>query len=280
MRTIAAQTITAAVAELCRSANYELPEDVVLSFQQAAERERSEVGRAILAQLLENAEIGRRERVPVCQDTGMVVAFLEIGQDVHITGGDLHEAINEGVRRGYTGGFLRLSVVDDPIRRRNTGDNTPAVVHTEIVPGDRLKLTILTKGFGAEIMSRLKILVPSDGLEGVKKFVVDTVIEAGANACPPIIVGVGLGGTFEKVAYLAKKALLRRVGEPHPDPLVAQLERELLEAVNATGIGPQGLGGTVTATAVHVETYATHIAAIPVAVNLNCATPRHKTVVL
>lgn len=280
MREISAEQIRAAVCELCRTANYELPDDVVASFHAAKEREQSPVGREILDQLLENAAIGKRERVPVCQDTGMAVVFLELGQDVHITGGDLNEAIHDGVREGYTGGFLRNSVINDPLRRQNTGDNAPAVIHVEIVPGDRVKLTLLAKGFGAEIMSRLKMFVPSDGIEAVKRFVVDTVVEAGANACPPIIVGVGLGGTFEKVTYLAKKALLRKVGEPHPDPLVADLEQELLELVNATGIGPQGLGGTVTATAVHVETYATHIAAFPVAVNLNCATPRHRTVVL
>ncbi|MHB0911905.1 MAG: fumarate hydratase [Armatimonadota bacterium] len=275
MREIHVSEITDTVAGLCKEANYDLPSDVLRAVSEA--REESPAGREVLAQLVENAEIARRERVPICQDTGFAVVFAELGQDAHVAGGGLTEAINAGVAKGYTEGYLRKSIVAHPLRRENTGDNTPAVIHTEVVPGEKLKITVAPKGGGSENMSGVRMLKPADGVEGVKKFVVELVRAAGSNPCPPIIIGVGIGGTMEKAAILAKKALLRRVGEPGPE---AELEAELLDLVNATGIGPGGLGGRVTALAVHVLTYPCHIASLPVAVNIQCHAARHKEAVL
>ncbi|MCS5695908.1 fumarate hydratase [Desulfofundulus thermocisternus] len=280
MRLIDAATITATVAELCQKANYELGEDVLRAFNEALDQEISLTGKDVLQQLLENARIAREEQVPMCQDTGFAVVFLEIGQEVMITGGDLYEAVNEGVRRGYRDGYLRKSIVDHPLRRKNTGDNTPAVIHTRIVPGDKLRIVVAPKGGGSENMSGLRMLKPAEGVEGVKNFVIGQVRAAGPNPCPPVVVGVGIGGTFEKAALLAKEALLRPLGQPHPDAEIAALEKELLEAINNLGIGPQGLGGRITALAVHVEVYPCHIASLPVAVNINCHASRHKEAVL
>jgi len=250
------------------------------AFEKGLENEISLTGQDVFRQLIKNAEIAREEKVPMCQDTGFAVVFLELGQEVKIEGGDLYAAVNEGVRRGYKEGYLRKSIVADPLNRVNTGDNTPAIIHTEIVPGDSLKITVAPKGGGSENMSALKMLKPAEGVEGVKKFVIDTVRVAGSNPCPPVVVGVGIGGTFEKSAILAKKALLRPVGESSPIPEIAKLEAELLEQINKIGIGPQGFGGIITALDVHVEVYATHIACLPVAVNINCHAARHKTAVL
>mgnify|MGYP005841163903 CR=1 FL=1 len=281
MHEITVQEITDTVARLCMEANYILPEDVLASLRAAREAEPSPVGKEVLDQILENADIARQEQMPLCQDTGLTVVFLEVGQDVHIIGGSLVEAINEGVRRGYTEGYLRKSVVDYPFSRRiNTGDNTPAVIHTDIVPGDRLKITVVPKGGGSENMSFLGMLTPALGRQGVVDFVVNAVDKAGANPCPPIIVGVGIGGTIDQTTLLAKRALLRKVGEPHPDAEVAALEAEILERVNGLGIGPQGFGGRTTALAVHVETYPCHIASLPVVVNIQCHSARHKEAVL
>lgn len=274
-REIPVSEIEETVKKLIVRSAYKLPQDYLDALADAQSRERSSVGRQIIAMLQENAAYAEGERIPTCQDTGMAVLHLEVGQGILFTGGNLQEALTAGVKAGYAG--LRKSVVADPLARTNTGDNTPPVVHYEIVPGDRLRLTVMMKGFGAEMMSRLRMLPPSEGLEGVKEFVVQTVAKAGPNACPPVIVGVGLGSTFEGVALLAKKALLRPLGQSHPDEVVARLEEELLAEINRLGIGPQGLGGTSTALAVHVERYATHIAAIPVAVNLNCSAPRRAT---
>ncbi|MDQ0285743.1 fumarate hydratase subunit alpha [Desulfofundulus luciae] len=280
MRLVDAATITATVAELCQKANYELGEDVLAAFKEALGQEISLTGKDVLQQLLENARIAREEQVPMCQDTGFAVVFLEVGQEVAITGGNLYEAVNEGVRRGYQEGYLRKSIVDHPLRRKNTGDNTPAVIHTRIVPGDKLKIIVAPKGGGSENMSGLRMLKPAEGVEGVKKFVIEQVRAAGSNPCPPVVVGVGIGGTFEKAALLAKEALLRPLGQPHPDAEIACLERELLEAINNLGIGPQGLGGRTTALAVHVEVFPCHIASLPVAVNINCHASRHKEAIL
>ncbi len=280
MRQLSTELITAEVARLCIEANYNLGGDVIEALRKAVEQEESPLGKEILQQLLQNAEIARREKMPICQDTGFVDIFLEIGQELRIVGGDLTEAINEGVREGYKEGYLRKSIVSDPLGRINTGDNTPAVIHTEIVPGDRLKVSVLPKGAGSENMSGLAMLRPADGVEGIKRFILDSVEKAGGNPCPPLIVGVGLGGTAEKTLYLAKKSLLRPLGSPHPDSKISQLERELLEEINATGIGPLGLGGRITALAVHIESYACHIASLPVAVNLQCHAARHKEAIL
>ncbi|RKO67251.1 fumarate hydratase [Desulfofundulus salinus] len=280
MRVVDVATITATVAELCQKANYELGKDVLEAFKEALGQEISLTGKDVLQQLLENARIAREEQVPMCQDTGFAVVFLEVGQEVAITGGDLCEAVNEGVRRGYQEGYLRKSIVDHPLRRKNTGDNTPAVIHTRIVPGDKLKIIVAPKGGGSENMSGLRMLKPAEGVEGVKKFVIEQVRAAGPNPCPPVVVGVGIGGTFEKAALLAKEALLRPLGQPHPDAEIACLERELLEAINNLGIGPQGLGGRTTALAVHVEVFPCHIASLPVAVNINCHASRHKEAIL
>ena len=279
VREISVATITEAVRRLCIEANTILGDDAVAALEASLEIEESPVGQDIFRQLLRNAEIARTEGIPLCQDTGVVVVFLEIGQDVHLTGGDLETAINEGVRRGYRDGCLRASTLD-PLTRKNFGDNTPAVIHTRLVPGDRIKVALAPKGFGSENMSRVALFPPSHGIEGIKQFVVERVDAAGPNPCPPLVVGVGIGGTMEKAALLAKQSLLRDIGRRHPDPAVARLELELLEDINNLGIGPQGLGGRVTALDVHIETYPTHIASIPVAVNLQCHCARHKEAVI
>ncbi len=263
------------VKEMCIEANHFLAPDMKEALERAAVSERSPLGKRILSQLEENLSIAGKEMIPICQDTGMAVFFIEVGQDVHIEGGALSDAVNEGVRRGYTEGYLRKSVVSDPLIRENTKDNTPAVIHYDIVPGDRLKITIAPKGFGSENMSRIFMLKPADGEEGVKNAVLGAVKDAGPNACPPMVVGVGIGGTFEKCALLAKKALTRPVNERSGIPYVRDMEEELLERINKTGIGPGGLGGSTTALAVNIETYPTHIAGLPVAVNICCHVNRH-----
>mgnify|MGYP000969855199 CR=1 FL=1 len=260
---------------MCREANVYLGSEAANALKRALTLEESPAGKEALRQLIENMEIARREQLPLCQDTGFAVFFVEWGQEVHLAGGSLEEAINEGVRKGYREGCLRKSVVADPLNRVNTGDNTPAVIHTVLVPGDRVKITFAPKGGGSENMSRLAMLKPADGIEGVVDFVLHSVREAGPNPCPPIVVGVGIGGTFDQVAVIAKKALLRPLGQPHPDPFYAALEQKILQKVNDLGIGPQGFGGRITALAVHIETYAAHIASLPVAVNLNCHAARH-----
>lgn len=280
MKQIEVQEIIQAVEKICIGANYDLGDDVRQALQKGLQIETSPLGREVLERIVENAEIAHRERVPMCQDTGMSVLFVEIGQELHVAGGSLTDALNEGVRRGYEKGYLRKSVVKDPFERVNTGDNTPAIIHYDIVPGAKLRITIAPKGAGSENMSALKMCKPSEGLEGAMQFVVDTVDKAGGNPCPPIVVGVGAGGTMEKVALLAKKALTRPVGQPNPDQRIAKIEQELLNRINKLGIGPQGFGGNVTALAVHLEVYPTHIAMMPVAVNINCHSTRHQEVVL
>jgi len=280
MREIHVDKIVATVKKLCMEANYYLGDDVVQALQQALKTEESPLGRSILAQLIENQQIARSEQIPICQDTGFAVLFVNLGQEVRITGGNLIDAINEGVRQGYIEGYLRKSIVRDPLNRVNTGDNTPAVVHLEMSPGDRLSITIAPKGGGSENMSEVRVLKPADGVEGVKQFVIDLVRRSGGNPCPPIIVGVGIGGTFEKCAELAKRALLRELGSQHPDPFYANLEKELLLEINKLGIGPQGLGGSTTALAVFIEPYPCHIASLPVAVNIQCHAARHKSAVI
>jgi len=278
VREIHVSQITETVARLCQDATHNLPEDVVAALRRAETSEESPLARQVLIEILDNAELARREMLPLCQDTGTAVVFAEVGQDVHIVGGGLAGAINAGVAKGYTEGYLRKSIVDKPFSARtNTQDNTPAVIHTEIVPGDRLKLTVMPKGGGCENMSRFAILLPGEGKEGITNFVLRAVEESGGNPCPPVIVGVGIGGTAEYSMTLAKKALTRRVGEHNPDAETAQLEDELLEKVNALGLGPQAVGGRNTALAVHIETYPTHIAALPVAVNLQCHSARLKS---
>ena len=279
VREIQAEEITRTIRRLCIEANTILGDDVVDALKKGLEKEESPVGKDIFRRLLENAKIAKEEGIPLCQDTGMVVVFIEMGQDIHIVGGDLNQSIDEGVRQGYRDGYLRASSLD-PLVRKNFGDNTPAIVHVEIVPGDQLKLTVIPKGFGGENMSRVALLTPASGMEGIKEFVLRTVEEAGANPCPPGIVGVGIGGTLEKAAILAKKSLLRPIDQRHPNPGIARLEEEFLEEINRLGVGPQGLGGTVTALDVHIETYPTHIASLPVAVNLQCNCHRHKEAVL
>jgi len=281
MREINVAIITDAVAKMCIDSNYFLPEDVENALREAMEKEESALGKEILGDILKNAEIARDKEVPICQDTGFAVFFVELGQDVRLVGGDFHAAVDEGVRRGYEDGFLRKSTVDDPfLVRKNVGDNTPAIVHIKLVPGDKLKITIAPKGGGSENMSALAMRTPSAGVKGIKQFVVDTINKAGSNPCPPIVVGIGIGGTIEKTTLLAKQALLRTIGEYHPNPVVADLEKELLEAVNDLGIGPQGFGGRTTALAVHIETFPAHIASMPVAVNVQCHVARHKEVIL
>lgn len=279
-RIITCDEITRAVADLCREANYYLGEDVREALAGALAREVSPQGKDVLHQLLENAAIAAAEQVPICQDTGAAVVFLELGQEVQVQGGFLYDAINAGVHQGYTEGYLRKSLVYPPLDGRNTGDNTPAIIHTKIVPGNKLTITVAPKGGGSENMSAVAMLTPAAGVRGVKEFALDTVKKAGPNPCPPIIVGVGIGGNFEKCALLAKEALLRPLGQPHPLAEVASLERELLAAINNLGIGPQGFGGRVTALAVHVEIFARHIASLPVAVNIQCHAARHKSVTL
>ncbi len=280
MKEITTDKIIKTVAELCMSANYQLGDDVKAALEAAHEKETSPVGRGILEQILENAEIARTKSVPICQDTGYAVLFVEIGQDVQITGGGLREAINEGVRQGYEKGYLRKSILADPIKRVNTKDNTPALIHFDIVEGDKLKITIAPKGGGAENMSEVRMLKPSDGADGVKDFVVERVRKSGGNPCPPVVVGVGIGGTFEGSAILAKKALLRELGSHNPDPFYAAMEDELLERINNIGSGPQGLGGNTTALGVLIETGPCHIASLPAAVNMQCHAARHKSAVL
>lgn len=281
MRTLEAAQITEAVAKLCIDANYYLSDDIYNALLTGVEKEESPLGKEILQQLVDNACIAKNEDIPICQDTGMAVVFVELGQDVHITGGNLNEAINAGVAKGYTEGYLRKSVLDDPLfARKNTGDNTPGVIHLTIVPGEQCKITVAPKGFGSENMSAVKMMPPSAGVEGLKKFVVDTVASAGSNPCPPIVVGVGVGGTFEIAALIAKKALLRPITERNAHPEYAKLESELLELVNKTGVGPQGLGGRTTALAVNVNYYPMHIAGLACAVNINCHATRHAETVL
>ncbi|NLY75914.1 MAG: fumarate hydratase [Firmicutes bacterium] len=277
MREIDVERITEAVAKLCWESNVNLGADIGLGLEKALRSEESPVGRECLRGIIENANIARAEGLPICQDTGMVVVFIEYGQEIIIRGGDFQEAINEGVRRGYREGYLRNSVVVDPLRRVNSGDNCPAVIHTQIVPGDRLRITVVPKGFGSENQSRLAMLTPAQGREGVKKFIIDTVNLAGACPCPPLVVGVGLGGTMEMAALLAKKALLREVGTNNPDPFWDEFEAELLREINDLGIGPQGLGGSNTALAIHIIPYPTHIAGLPVAVNISCHVTRHQS---
>jgi len=280
MRELNVQKITAAVKELCIKANYELGNDVYECLKENEASEPTTVGKEILGMIVDNAEIARDEQVPICQDTGFAVVFVELGQEVRLVGGDLNEAIHEGVRQGYKDGYLRKSIVEDPLRRVNTKDNTPAVIHLEMVPGEKVSITIAPKGGGSENMSEVRMMKPADGEDGVKDFVVDRVNRSGGNPCPPIVVGVGIGGTFEKSAFLAKKALLREIGERNPDPYYADMEKELLERVNRTGVGPQGLGGKTTALEVFVEAHPCHIASLPVAVNINCHAARHKSVTL
>lgn len=277
MREINVSEITQVVKDMCISANYKLSPDMQRALDKAKKEEESELGKKIFAQLQENLEIAENDQIPICQDTGMAVFFFKIGQDVHFVGGDLSEAINEGVRRGYTEGYLRKSVVGDPLIRENTKDNTPAVIHYDIVPGDKVTITCAPKGFGSENMSRVFMLKPADGEEGVKAAVVQAVKDAGPNACPPMVVGVGIGGTFEKCAEMAKEALTRPVGEHSEIEYVCEMEKEILKMINSTGIGPAGLGGKITALAVNINTYATHIAGLPVAVNICCHVNRHVT---
>lgn len=275
MRIIQTPVITEAVEEMCIEANHYLSEDMKAVLQQASEKEKAPLGRQILNQLTENLQIAGEDMIPICQDTGMAVIFMEIGQDVHFEGGLLENAINEGVRLGYKNGYLRKSVVKDPIIRENTKDNTPAVIYYEIVPGDKVKITVAPKGFGSENMSRLFMLKPADGIEGAKEAILTAVRDAGPNACPPMVIGVGIGGTFEKCAWMAKKALTRPVNERSPIPYIKEMEEELLDKINKTGIGPGGLGGSITAFAVNINTYPTHIAGLPVAVNICCHVNRH-----
>lgn len=275
MRTIDAAEITKNIKEMCIEANHFLTQDMEFAMQRAAAEEKAPLGRQILCQLQDNLRIAGEDMIPICQDTGMAVVFMEIGQDVHVINGILEDAVNEGVRQGYTDGYLRKSVVKDPLIRKNTGDNTPAVIHYELVPGEQVKITVAPKGFGSENMSRVFMLKPADGLEGVKNAIMTAVRDAGPNACPPMVVGVGIGGTFEKCAYMAKKALTRPVNERSEIPYVRELEEEMLERINRTGIGPGGLGGTTTALAVNINTYPTHIAGLPVGVNICCHVNRH-----
>jgi fumarate hydratase subunit alpha len=275
MREVNVQLITEKVRDLCMRANTDLGEDVVRAFDRAIEKEESPVAVEILRELKENARIAREEQVPICQDTGFAVVFIEVGQDVHLVGGSLNEAIHEGVRQGYRDGFLRKSICH-PFSRANTGDNTPAIIHTEIVPGDRINVTLAPKGAGSENMSRVVMLTPSEGIEGIRKFVVQRVKESGSNPCPPTIVGVGIGGTMEQAALLAKRSLLRPLGTPNPDPELDRLESDILEEINNLGIGPQGLGGRTTSLAVHIRMMPCHIASLPLAVNIQCHVQRHK----
>ena len=279
MREINSKEIIEVIARLCIEANTQLPEDMKACIRNCHAREPWPQAREILERIMDNYKIAEAENQPICQDTGMACVFLKIGQDVHIAG-DLTDAVNEGVRRGYVDGYLRKSIVRDPLDRVNTGDNTPAILYTELVLGDQIEITVAPKGFGSENMSQIKMLRPSDGVEGVKEFVLKVVEEAGPNPCPPVVVGVGIGGTFEKAAYLAKKALLRDGDSRNPVHFYGNLEAELLESINGLGIGPQGFGGKTTALAVNIETYPTHIAGLPVAVNIGCHVTRHKTEVL
>ena len=280
MREFPVSQLTDVIERLCIEANTYLPEDVRCAIERSRAAEDGSIAQDVLDKIIENYGIADRDAVPICQDTGVACVFLEIGQDVHFVGGDLREAVDEGVRRGYTNGYLRKSVVRDPLQRVNTGDNTPAMLYTEIVPGDKVTVTLAPKGFGSENMSVLQMLKPSAGLQGVKDVIIGAVEAAGPNACPPMVIGVGIGGTFDKAALLAKKALMRPLGSHHADPFYAELETEMLEKINSLGIGPQGFGGRTTALGLNIETMATHIAGMPVAVNINCHVTRHKTEVL
>ena len=280
MREIQASVITDTIERLCIEAKQVLPDDIKKSIQACRASEDGQIACGILDNIIENYQIAENEQVPICQDTGMACVFLEIGQDVHIVGGDLTEAVNEGVRRGYTNGYLRKSVVKDPVRRGNTGDNTPAMLYTEIVPGENIKITVGPKGFGSENMSAIRMFKPSAGIEGIKDFILETVETAGPNPCPPMVVGVGIGGTFDKAALLAKKALMRPVDSENEDPYYADLEKEMLEKINQLGIGPQGFGGKTTAIGLNIETMPTHIAGMPCAINISCHVTRHKTEVI
>lgn len=275
MREVNVSIITDNIKEMCIEANHFLTDDMKNVFENAVKNEESALGKQVLGQLEENLKVAGEDMIPICQDTGMAVVFINVGQDVHLTGGDITDAINEGVRRGYVDGYLRKSVVKDPIYRENTKDNTPAVIHFNIVPGDKVDITVAPKGFGSENMSRVFMLKPADGIEGVKEAILTAVKDAGPNACPPMVVGVGIGGTFEKCAYLAKKALTRDLNEESPVEYIRDLEKEMLEKINKLGIGPGGLGGTQTALAINIETYPTHIAGLPVAVNICCHVNRH-----
>ena len=275
MREVNVSIITDNIKEMCIEANHFLTDDMKNVFENAVKNEESALGKQVLGQLEENLKVAGADMIPICQDTGMAVVFINVGQDVHLTGGDITDAINEGVRRGYVEGYLRKSVVKDPIYRENTKDNTPAVIHFNIVPGDKVDITVAPKGFGSENMSRVFMLKPADGIEGVKEAILTAVKDAGPNACPPMVVGVGIGGTFEKCASLAKKALTRDLNEESPVEYVRNLEKEMLEKINKLGIGPGGLGGTQTALAINIETYPTHIAGLPVAVNICCHVNRH-----
>jgi len=281
MREIQTSDITRTVSQLCQEANFYLGDDVKAALKKARDNEKSEVGKQVLDQILQNAEVAASERMPLCQDCGLAVIFLDLGQDAHIIGGDLYTAVEEGVRQGYEEGYLRKSVVTQPFSARvNTKDNTPPIIHTRIVPGDQLKIIVAPKGGGSENMSRVTVLKPAQGRQGIIDYVVNAVVEAGSNPCPPLIIGVGIGGTIEQTALIAKRSLLREVGQPNPDPEVAELEAELLKRINASGVGPQGFGGVTTALAVHVETYPAHIASMPVAVNIQCHSARHKEAIL
>lgn len=275
MREVNVSIITDNIKEMCIEANHFLTDDMKNVFEKAVKNEESALGKQVLGQLEENLKVAGEDMIPICQDTGMAVVFINVGQDVHLIGGDITDAINEGVRRGYVDGYLRKSVVKDPIYRENTKDNTPAVIHFNIVPGDKVDITVAPKGFGSENMSRVFMLKPADGIESVKEAILTAVKDAGPNACPPMVVGVGIGGTFEKCAYLAKKALTRDLNEESPVEYVRDLEKEMLEKINKLGIGPGGLGGTQTALAINIETYPTHIAGLPVAVNICCHVNRH-----
>ena len=280
MREIDVSVITQAVKKLCIEANYYLGEDVITSLKEREKKEESPTGKEVISKILENIEIARNDKVPLCQDTGYAVFFIELGQEIHLTGGDFVEAVNEGVRQGYQEGYLRKSVVADPLKRNNTGDNTPAVIHTDIVPGEKIKITFAPKGGGSENMSEVKMMAPAAGIEGIKEFVVERVRKSGANPCPPVVVGVGIGGTFDKCAEIAKRALLRPLGSKNPDKMYADLEAELLDMINKLGIGPQGFGGSTTALAVHIEVHPCRIASFPVAVNMQCHVSRHKEVII
>jgi fumarate hydratase subunit alpha len=280
MREIDVSEISSRIRDMCIDANYRLSPDMENALQRAAGVEQSPLGKQVLEKLQDNLKIAREDRIPICQDTGMAVVFMEIGQDVHFCGGDLTEAVNSGVREGYREGFLRKSVVSDPLRRVNTGDNTPAVLHVSIIPGEKVRITVAPKGFGSENKSRIFMLTPADGEEGVKKAVLQAVKDAGPNACPPMVVGVGIGGTFERCAFLAKKALTVPADQPAADPYYAELEQDILKRINQSGIGPAGLGGTVTALAVHILTGPTHIAGLPVAVNICCHVDRHVSCII
>lgn len=280
MRTLDVKDVTELVRQLCMDANYFLPADLREAFVQGQQKEESPLGREIFGEMITNCDLARERKVPICQDTGMAIVFAEVGQDVHLVGGAFEDAINEGVRRGYLDGYLRLSTVSDPLRRVNTNDNTPAILYTELVPGDKVKITLAPKGFGSENMSAMKMFTPAATKDDLVRFIADTAIHAGSNPCPPVVIGVGLGGTSDKAAYLAKRALLRPVGEFSPDPLYADMERDVLEKVNASGVGPQGLGGTVTALSCCILPFGTHIAGLPCVVNISCHVTRHATGVL